>query len=359
MTEQIHSINDYGFLSIFDIEPQTARERVNALFNDSGIIHFQFYDCMERYEIPFDFNKKEWKDPLGRQIRRDTLEAYIDEIQKINGKSWFYIPVYGVSPNYTAVGLEDALFRFVPETQEFVQEWFCIDNDPQRALVSVVDPSSQRWKEHFTEQLKLTVSNLGFCGIHFDQYGSLGERFKFRYKPNYNPKNYPNNWLLENIKDRNCFEEIDKIKLIVEFLEYFKGQMPDVPFTFNAADGYGLEETMHLVEFPYLELWNDESISFYSSKLSSSKLHSPELHSSRQDLSRGDNSSSKLTPSGKFVIAAYTPCKGGLFDDAVFIRRKHLINHNGGTFLYKGDDSRFLTSCYFPSAKKIEHAAFE
>ncbi|MBI4453627.1 hypothetical protein HY636_03195 [Candidatus Woesearchaeota archaeon] len=48
-----------------------------------------------------------------------------------------------------------------------------------------------------------------------------------------------------------------------------------------------------------------------------------------------------------------------MFDDAVFIRRKHLINHKGGTFLYKGDDSRFLTSCYFPAAKKIENAAFE
>lgn len=75
MADQVRSINDYGFLSMFDIEPIIARERVRMLFN-SGIIHFQFYDCMERYEIPFDVNKREWKDPFGRQIRRDTLEAY-------------------------------------------------------------------------------------------------------------------------------------------------------------------------------------------------------------------------------------------------------------------------------------------
>lgn len=341
MTEQIRSINDYGFLSIFDIEPIIARERVRMLFN-SGIIHFQFYDCMERYETPFDLNKKEWRDPLGRQIRRDTLEAYIDEIQKLGSKSWFYIPVYSVSPNYSSIGLENALFTFVSETQEFVQEWFCVDNDPKRTFVSVVDPSSQRWKEHFTEQLRLAVSEIGFSGIHFDQYGSLGDRFKFKYKES---SNKPTNWSWENIKNKSCFEEIDKIKLITDFLEYFKEQMPDVPFTFNAADGYGLEETRSLVEFPYLELWDDESISFYSSKLSSLKLPFSELNNK-----------------GKFVIAAYTHCKiglGGLFDDATFVRRKLIINHNGGTFLYKGDDNRFLTSCYFPNAKKIENAAFE
>lgn len=356
MAEPIKSINDYGFLSMFDIEPIIARERVRMLFN-SGIIHFQFYDCMERYETPFDLNKKEWKDPLGRQIRRDTLEAYIDEIQKIGGKSWFYIPVYGVSPNYTAVGLENALFSFVSETQEFIQEWFCVDNNPQQAFVSIIDPSSQRWKEHFTEQLRLAVSEIGFSGIHFDQYGSLGNRFNFRYKES---SNKPTNWSWENVKDKSYFEQIDKIKLIRNFLEYFKEQMPDVPFTFNAADGYGLEETRHLVEFPYLELWNDDSISFYSSMLSSSKLLSSKLHSSK--ISSLKPLSSELKNSEKFVIAAYTPCKmgvGGLFDDAVFIRRKHIINHNGGRFLYKGDDNRFLTSCYFSDAKKIENAAFE
>lgn len=313
------NLNDYGFLSDFDLPEDEARERVRRLFFDHGIVHFQFYDCMERYERPFDFDKKEWKDPIGRKIKRATLEAHLDEINKLGAKSWFYIGVYSVSPNYCVPGLENALFSFIPEKQEFEQEWFCSDNNPQWPFVSVVDPSSQRWKEHFTEQLRMVVSTLGFSGIHFDQYGSLDVRFRFRYKPA--------KWSWDNIRNPECFEEIDKRKLIADFLEYFKEHVPGVPFTFNAVDGYGFEETEHLVDFLYLELWDEGVLTEYCRRLAATKR--------------------------KFVIPMYTPLKDGKFDWETFECRKNFVNAAGGTFLYQGDDSRYLITCYFPAAIKV------
>ena len=315
-------LNDYGFLSSFNVDTETARERIRFLFNDSGIVHFQFYDCMERYELPFDgedCGKLEWENPIGAVVRRETIDACIDEINKIGGNSWFYIPIYGVSPDYVQPGLEDALFTFDQNTQEYVQDWFCLDDNPSWPFVSVVDPSSKRWKEHFTEQLTKVVSELGFQGIHFDQYGSLGNRFNFRYTPR--------EWSFDNSKDHGCFEEIDKVQLMVAFLSYFRDKVPYIGVTFNAVDGYGLRETMHLVVFPYVELFSDDAVVSYSSELS------------------GET---------KFVIVAYTPFKDGLFDKGVFSARKKIINDAGGSFLHKGDDNRFLVNCYFPAAEKLE-----
>lgn len=314
--------NDYGFLSDFNLTEDEARERVRRLFFNHGIAHFQFYDCMERYEKPFDFNKDEWRDPLGRKIRRVALEAYLDEINKLGAKSWLYIGVYSVSLNYCVPGLENALFTFIPEKQEFVQEWLCVDDNPQQPLVSVINPSSLRWKQYFTDQLRTAVSQFGFFGIQFDQYGSLDVRFRFRYRPT--------QWSWGDIRNPACFEEIDKRKLIADFLEYFKEHVPGVPFTFNAVDGYGLEETGHLVDFSFVELWDEGVLTEYCRRFSATKR--------------------------KFVIVMYTPFKDGKFDWEAFERRKEIVNNVGGTFLYQGDDNRYLINCYFPAAIKISES---
>ena len=215
-------------------------------------------------------------------------------------------------------GLEKALFSFLEDKQEFAQEWFCLDDNPDWAFVSIVDPSTEEWKQHYTEQLKIVVENLGFTGIHFDQYGSLDVRWKFRYKPDV--------WSFDNIHDPDCFEEVNKIELIIDFLKYFKQEMPNVGVTFNAADGYGLVETQNLTDFPYIELWNDHSIEHYCSKLKNT---------------------------GKFVVAAYNSSDGKTFDRSLFEKRNAIINNAGGDLLFRGDDNRYLVNCYFPSAIKL------
>ena len=277
-----------------------------------------FYDCMERYELPINPDKEKWIDPLGRTIRRDTIDAYLAEINKNGGESWFYSGIYSVSPNYQNPKHSDSLFSFLEDKQEYVQEWFCVDDDPQRPFVSVIDPSTNRWKEHFTEQLRIVIEKIGFTGIHLDQYGSLDTRFKYRCKVDE---------MSEKIaKDHDNFEEIDKRVLMANFMSHLRKEIPQAKINFNAADGYGFEETLHLVDFPYIELWNDESVEHYS-----------EL----------------LRNKGKFVIVAYTPKRKGLFDLETFARRKRVVNDAGGTFLYRGDDDKILVNCYFPSAEKV------
>ena len=40
--------------------------------------------------------------------------------------------------------------------------------------------------------------------------------------------------------------------------------------------------------------------------------------------------------------------------DKVRERVRFLFNAAGGSFLHKGDDNRYLTNCYFPSAVKLD-----
>lgn len=311
-------LNDFGFLSRFDISSADARTRVKQLF-ERGIRHFEFYDCLERYEQPLDPHKSGWKDPLGRLTKRETIDAYLDEINRQRGVSWFYVPVYSVSPDYQHPSLADALFSHIQSTGEFRQEWLCTDNKPEWPLFSLINPSSQAWKDWFIPQLRVITENVGFDGIFFDQYSTLGNRFNYRYKHR--------DWSWANTKNTNYFKEVEKIELIKDFLGSYRRSVPNPRFLFNAVNGYGFEETRTLVEFPFLELWSEDLIEKYANYLGSR---------------------------GKYVIANYTPLKqDGSFDWEKFGRKRDLINSRGGSFLFLGDDIRYLTNCYFPSAVKV------
>jgi len=307
-------MNDFGFISKFDIEPSKAKQVVRALY-DLGINHFELYDCMERYEKPLP-DKKEWRDPLGRLVRADTLEAYLSEINRLGGKSWFYTGVYSVSVNYSEPFLlKDGLFTY--NNEKFVQDWFCLDNDSSKPFLSIMNPSSRAWKENYSKELR-KVLKFGFSGIFFDQFGSLKNRFDYKYKLD--------DWSFDNEKNAEYFQKINRLDLITDFLRYFKNNNPKVDFLFNAVDGYGFDETKHLVYFPFIEVWNDYYLKEYCSR---------------------------LKDSGKFVIAYYTPLKDGKFNFELFDSRKKFINSQGGSYLFRGDDNRFLIDCYFPNAIKI------
>ena len=68
-------LNDYGFLTQFDVTWQEARDRVKRLSQEFGIKHFQFYDAMERYELPIDPARKAWRNPKGSIIKRKTISC--------------------------------------------------------------------------------------------------------------------------------------------------------------------------------------------------------------------------------------------------------------------------------------------
>lgn len=112
----VSTLNDYGFVSQYAIDPNVARDRIKFLYYDSGIKEFQFYDCMERYELPLPLSKSEWQDPLGRRIRRETIEAYLNEIARLGGRSWFYIPIYSVSPHFSVVKPSRQLFTRITKS---------------------------------------------------------------------------------------------------------------------------------------------------------------------------------------------------------------------------------------------------
>lgn len=315
-------LNDYGFVSQFSIDAEKAKDRIKFLYYDSGIQDFQFYDCMERYESPIDPNKSEWKDPLGRRIFRETIQAYLDQIMKLEAKSWFYIPIYSLSPNSEKYG-DDQLFTKIEKTSGekiFVAEWLF------GGLLSLIDPGSLRWKFHFTDALK-EVLKMGFYGIHFDQYGS------FEREPNRNldeaavtPYAYRYNYRCEPYTDPENFKYIHKPSSIADFLSYFRQECPQAGITFNAVDGYGLGETRKYCDFPYLEVWSEENLQEYSQYLQNSE---------------------------KFVITMYTGLRNDSFDWERFHQRRKIVNAHGGSFLYKGDSNAYLINGYFPDAIQV------
>ncbi|MFC1697083.1 glycoside hydrolase family 66 protein [Nanoarchaeota archaeon] len=301
-------MNNYGFITQFDVIDCDAKTTIRYLHEEFGIEHFQFYDCMERYEQPLP-NKFKWKDPIGRTIRRRIIESYLDEINRLGLSSWFYTGIYTVSPNYEIPGLNNALFT--KKEDKFIQDWTCIVKD--NPTYTIINPACKEWKEFYPNELKKAL-DIGFTGIHFDQYGGLNDKYDYIYTPK--------EWTFDN--NEEMFKKIDKRLLFKDFFQHLKQNHPEIKFTFNAVDGYGYEETKDFVEFPYIECWSDFYIKEYCNKLQ-----------------------------GEYFILPTYPKEKNVFKFDEFNNNRNLINKHGGALLYAGDEGKILINCYFPSAVDI------
>ena len=257
------TLNDYACLSRFDIPPDKGRDIVRLLIYDSGIKHFLFFDAMERAEMPIDPSKKEWRNPLGGRIRRDTIDAYLDEIRKINGKSWFSSGTNAVSKNYQFPQYKNALFSYLLDKTEgkhkFQQEWFCVDENPDWPFVSLIDPRCDEWKEKFTHYQTLVIREVGFTGVHFDSGGVMEGRFDYAY--------LPEKWDWNNVYNPECFEKVKREELMADYIKHFKEACPEAGVTLNIVDGWGMDEVINLVDFPHLQIDFDYHLDLVLEKL--------------------------------------------------------------------------------------------
>src|SRR5687768_18429685 len=89
-------LGPYGFLTDFSCQPEAlARRRVALMHEVMGIREFQFYDWFADYSTPV--RGRRWKDPFfrRREICRDTIEVYLDEIHRRGGRAWAYVQSVG------------------------------------------------------------------------------------------------------------------------------------------------------------------------------------------------------------------------------------------------------------------------
>jgi len=211
---------EYGYLTQFDgITEEEARARVRRMADVFGIREFQLYDAQQGYSRPPADDLERWHCTfMRRPVRRDLLLAYVDEIRKVGGRSWFY-----VQATATDLGDTEARQGFHMVGQHIA------DGKP---LLDVVAPNSA-WALHIAPRWAGFAASLGVSGIHWDTLGYF-------------------NKAMEQLND------------LPGFLRAARGVLRrhNLAQTFNFADGFGWEASLlagddstRVLAFPYMEVW--------------------------------------------------------------------------------------------------------
>ncbi|MGA7732220.1 MAG: glycoside hydrolase family 66 protein [Chloroflexia bacterium] len=149
----------YGFLSDFGPDQVTGMEARCRSLVRYHLNVVQFYDWMWRHYrlLP---PEEEFTDALGRNLSLRTVRAGIRGVQAGGGAAMAYGAVYGAEPEYADRHTELRLYgeAGVPIS---LAELFYIMN---------IAPGSP-WVDLIVAEFAEAVRELGFDGIHLDQYG--------------------------------------------------------------------------------------------------------------------------------------------------------------------------------------------
>jgi dextranase len=148
----------YGFLADFSPDRDDTADTVDDLRR----LHLnvvQFYDWMYRHDELVG-SREQFTDPLGRSLSHKTTRILIDALHAVGSVTMGYAAVYAASFAY-ADRWPDQVLRHAEGSR-----WTLGD------LVALTDPTPGRpWVDHFLDQLRIAVAQLGFRGFHLDQYG--------------------------------------------------------------------------------------------------------------------------------------------------------------------------------------------
>jgi hypothetical protein len=216
---------EYGFLTQFDgLTVKEARQRVISMVEHFGILEFQFYDAFEGYSHPPSATRTQWTcAAFNRTIRKDIVEAYVDQIREAGGRSWLYVQAMGRDPTERH-GLRSGN----------VIGQHVVNGQP---LLDVVVPNSD-WAQEIAYEWAEFAKNLGFSGIHWD---TLGDYEGF-----------------QGIKMSEA--GADMVGFLREALPILREQ--GLAQTANFVDGFGWDRALvgvgwldSIVAFPYWEVW--------------------------------------------------------------------------------------------------------
>jgi len=298
---------EYGFLTQFSgISEADARSRVRNMWEAFRVLEFQFYDAFEGYSRPPSLDQAKWKSAFGRPVSRAILKAYVDEISKLGGRSWFYVQAMGTDPDDVDMQAGAAVIG-----------QHIVDGQP---LLDVVAPTVS-WAQRIAPGWARFAASLGFSGIHWD---TLGDKYGAGSAG----------------ADVPGFLRATQPILQVHGLAQ----------TCNFVDGYGWDRSLfgdvgwvgNVVAFPYWEAWT-----------------LPE---------KEDVFFNEVTPRGGGVFVCY-PGKSpahtgeewnraaeGIWPLDLLILRWLKARCHGSTYLAIGDGSRHIQDEYFPDSVTItEH----
>ncbi len=149
----------YGFLTDFFPGRSDAAETMDSVTR-YHINALQFYDWMYRHE-QFLTDQEPYRDPLGRELSRATVDALIDAAHAHGIAAMPYTAVYGASVAFYQKHPDWALLK------RDGQPIFFGDN-----FLVIMDPRPDSpWTAHLLDQFDQVLTQTAFDGIHLDQYG--------------------------------------------------------------------------------------------------------------------------------------------------------------------------------------------
>lgn len=160
------ALGGYGFLSQFDAMPEDeARQKIADMFA-LGITEFQFYDWFADYSTPVLGSC--WSDPFFqvRENCRKTIEIYIDEIKKRNGRSWAYVQMVG-SLHTDHAETMPGVFKLIDK--DGFWHW-------HEKKFPTYFPNAA-WARYMVETWAPAIMELGFTGIHWDTLGAQAQNY--------------------------------------------------------------------------------------------------------------------------------------------------------------------------------------
>ncbi len=149
----------YGFLSDFAPDQQSSVEARVASLRLYHLNVVQFYDWMWRHYrlLP---PAEEFTDALGRRLSLRTVRSAIEGVQAMGGAAMAYGAVYGAEPEYADAHQELRLYDEQGQPISLAELFYIMN----------ISPGSP-WVDLIVGEFAETVRELGFDGIHLDQYG--------------------------------------------------------------------------------------------------------------------------------------------------------------------------------------------
>ncbi|CAK0823378.1 unnamed protein product [Prorocentrum cordatum] len=374
------SVRNYGYLSLFNVSAEAARDAVRQLHRDFGIVDFQFYDAFYTYSQPVHPTKDSWiSKPSGcftkqpRVVHAATIKAYTDEIRKLpsgRGRSWMYVQSVAADESFSHHS------KFLPYSNRDGTQVSWNGLDGNRCLYTYL--LSRSWADHMVDLWAPAAVSLGFDGILQAPLAPLEASWmparafsELRWDPcvasrcHVKPFGAMLDFFVSAIRSGGRWVHWDQLgrvsddaeqnalmaRGIRDFLHAARQRLSSkfgLAQTFNFVDGFGWHESLYsggrgsgTVEFPYWECWSDATEWIFWSLFNFSQEASDRSHAR-----------------GHAVFARYPGpgCCGNPdsspLDDLMWERWMRAAS-GCTSYLVLGDGDRHLVNEYFPSGKAM------
>ncbi len=304
----------YGFLS--DFFPEEGREeddfesRIAAL-SRYHINVVQFYDWMYRHH-QFLPPEDHFVDPLGRRLSLATVRRRINQAHQHGMDALAYGAVYAAQPDFYRTHPEWGLYKNNGEPFDLAK------------FINIMDPSNgSPWQDHLLAQYGAAL-DLGFDGIHMDQYG------------------FPKDAFVKNDGEEHLIHLAEVFpELIDQARARFKAKNPAVKLIFNCVNNWPVSTVARSSQdATYIEVWPPND-TYY-------------------DLKQLIRNARTLNPDKQVILAAYlaplaqpSPGDGEEGGEIAARLATAAIAASGGFHLIMGEGDGMLVDAYYPKYRRI------